>query len=83
MVFLYFISSLIIGCLFFIGGDLVDEDVDIGENDLPASNFPPVEIEKDTAGRSSKCSSSSSSSSDSGLSSTGMVPIFLSGLYST
>lgn len=52
------------------GGDPVDEDVDIGDNDLPASNFPPVEIEKDTAGRSSKCSSSSSSSSDSGSSST-------------
>lgn len=52
------------------GGDPGDEDVDIGENDLPASNFPPVEIEKDAAGRSSKCSSSSSSSSDSGSSTT-------------
>uniref|UniRef100_A0A0D6QUC0 Bromo domain-containing protein n=1 Tax=Araucaria cunninghamii TaxID=56994 RepID=A0A0D6QUC0_ARACU len=51
------------------GGDPADEDVDIGENDLPAPNYPPVEIEKDTAGRSSKCSSSSSSSSDSGSSS--------------
>jgi len=49
-------------------GDPGDEDVDIGENDLPASNFPPIEIEKDAAGRSSKCSSSSSSSSDSGSS---------------
>lgn len=52
------------------GGDPGDEDVDIGENDLPASDFPPVEIEKDAAGRSSKCSSSSSSSSDSGSSTT-------------
>eukprot|EP01018_Ginkgo_biloba_P013705 Gb_30202 [translate_table: standard] len=51
------------------GGDPGDEDVDIGEDDLPASNYPPVVIEKDTAGRSSKCSSSSSSSSDSGSSS--------------
>ncbi|GLJ15976.1 hypothetical protein SUGI_0264390 [Cryptomeria japonica] len=51
------------------GGDPGEEDVDIGENDLPASNYPPVVIEKDTAGRNSKCSSSSSSSSDSGSSS--------------
>ncbi|KAH9329584.1 hypothetical protein KI387_001692, partial [Taxus chinensis] len=51
------------------GGDPGEEDIDIGENDLPAANYPPVEIEKDTAGRNSKCSSSSSSSSDSGSSS--------------
>lgn len=46
-----------------------DEDVDIGGNDPPISSYPPVEIEKDTAPRSSKCSSSSSSSSGSGSSS--------------
>lgn len=51
------------------GGDPGEEDVDIGENDLPASHYPPVVIEKDTTGRNSKCSSSSSSSSDSGSSS--------------
>ncbi|XP_072971890.1 transcription factor GTE9-like isoform X1 [Typha angustifolia] len=51
------------------GNELADEDVDIGGNDLPLSSFPPVVIEKDTAPRSSKCSSSSSSSSDSGSSS--------------
>ncbi|KAI3684443.1 hypothetical protein L6452_33667 [Arctium lappa] len=49
--------------------DANEEDVDIGGNDLPISSFPPVEIEKDTAVRNSKCSSSSSSSSDSGSSS--------------
>ncbi|OVA15377.1 Bromodomain [Macleaya cordata] len=51
------------------GNDPVDEDVDIGGNDPPVSSYPPVEIEKDTAHRNSKCSSSSSSSSDSGSSS--------------
>ncbi|KAL5998203.1 hypothetical protein ACLOJK_009141 [Asimina triloba] len=51
------------------GNDPADEDVDIVGNDPPVSSFPPVEIEKDTAHRSSKCSSSSSSSSDSGSSS--------------
>ncbi|KAI3802539.1 hypothetical protein L1987_30673 [Smallanthus sonchifolius] len=49
--------------------DVNEEDVDIGGNDLPITSFPPVEIEKDTAVRNSKCSSSSSSSSDSGSSS--------------
>ncbi|XP_071734170.1 transcription factor GTE9-like [Rutidosis leptorrhynchoides] len=46
-----------------------EEDIDIGGNDLPISSFPPVEIEKDTAAKNSKCSSSSSSSSESGSSS--------------
>ncbi|KAJ9559528.1 LOW QUALITY PROTEIN: hypothetical protein OSB04_004688 [Centaurea solstitialis] len=49
--------------------DANDEDIDIGGNDLHISSFPPVEIEKDTTARNSKCSSSSSSSSDSGSSS--------------
>ncbi|KAF9604395.1 hypothetical protein IFM89_006404 [Coptis chinensis] len=51
------------------GNDPVDEDVDIGGNDPPISSYPPVEIEKDTARGSSKCSSSNSSSSDSSSSS--------------
>ncbi|KAL8111608.1 hypothetical protein AgCh_019360 [Apium graveolens] len=51
------------------GNDLIEEDIDIGGNDLPITSFPPVEIEKDTALKNSKCSSSSSSSSDSGSSS--------------
>uniref|UniRef100_A0A1D1Z9E8 Transcription factor GTE10 n=1 Tax=Anthurium amnicola TaxID=1678845 RepID=A0A1D1Z9E8_9ARAE len=46
-----------------------DEEVDIVGNDVPASSYPPVEIDKDTALRSSKYSSSSGSSSDSGSSS--------------
>ncbi|XP_049359479.1 transcription factor GTE10-like isoform X1 [Solanum verrucosum] len=50
------------------GNDLADEEVDIGGNDPPVSSFPPVEIEKDRARRSNKCSSSSS---DSGSSSSG------------
>ncbi|CAL5327404.1 unnamed protein product [Camellia sinensis] len=57
------------------GNDPVDEDVDIGGNDPPITSYPPVEIEKDTALRNSKCGSSSSESgssssdSDSGSSS--------------
>ncbi|KAJ6842808.1 transcription factor GTE9-like [Iris pallida] len=48
---------------------VADEDVDIGGNDPPISTYPPVEIGKDPAPKSSKCSSSSSSSSDSSSSS--------------
>lgn len=47
------------------GDEPADEDVDIGVNDPPSSSFPPLEIEKDTIRRNSKCSGSSSSSSDS------------------
>ncbi|KAJ8536584.1 hypothetical protein K7X08_034985 [Anisodus acutangulus] len=53
------------------GNDPADEEVDICGNDPPVSSFPPVEIEKDRARRSNKCSNSSSSSSDSGSSSSG------------
>ncbi|KAJ4966678.1 hypothetical protein NE237_018527 [Protea cynaroides] len=49
-------------------GDTVEEDVDIGE-EMPAINFPPVEIEKDAGGYASRSSSSSSSSSGSSSSS--------------
>lgn len=41
-----------------------EEDVDIGDDDMPMSTLPPLEIEKDEAS-SSNSSSSSSSSSDS------------------
>ncbi|XP_052175006.1 transcription factor GTE10-like [Diospyros lotus] len=51
------------------GNDPVDEDVDIGGNDPPILSYPPVEIEKDTAIRTSQCSSSSGSSSSSASSS--------------
>lgn len=52
------------------GNDHIEEDVDIGGNDLPVSSYPHVEIEKDAAQRNSKrSSSSSSSSSESGSSS--------------
>ncbi|KAG7030914.1 Transcription factor GTE2, partial [Cucurbita argyrosperma subsp. argyrosperma] len=47
-------------------GEAGEEDVDIGD-EMPASNFPPVEIEKDAGGgrgASSSSSGSSSSSSD-------------------
>ncbi|WVZ95248.1 hypothetical protein U9M48_041039 [Paspalum notatum var. saurae] len=47
------------------GNELVDEDVDIGENDPPVSTLPPVVFEEEAADRSSKHSTSSSSSSDS------------------
>lgn len=54
------------------GNDLPDEDIDIGGNEPPVSSYPPVEIEKDTGIKSSKCvspcsssDSESSSSSDS------------------
>ncbi|KAK3012604.1 hypothetical protein RJ639_009604 [Escallonia herrerae] len=48
--------------------DVMEEYVDIGE-DIPITNFPPVEIEKDAVYVSSNSSSSSSSDSDSGSSS--------------
>ncbi|TVU43547.1 hypothetical protein EJB05_10026 [Eragrostis curvula] len=51
--------------------ELVDEDIDIGENDLPVSTLPPVVFEDETVERSSKHSTSSSSSSDSESSSSG------------
>lgn len=51
------------------GGDPGDEYVDVGGDEMPATNFPSIDIEKDTAAVSIKCSSSSSSSSDSGSSS--------------
>ena len=50
------------------GGEAGDEDVDIRDN-MPMSNFPPVEIEKDVGGHASSSSSSGSSSSDSDSSS--------------
>ena len=46
----------------FVGNDdLADEDVDIGGNESPVSNYPPVEIEKDTTPRIRKCPSPGSS----------------------
>lgn len=52
------------------GNDPGDEDVDIGGNEPPISSYPPVELEKDTAHRSSKCiSAGSSGDSGSGSSS--------------
>eukprot|EP01018_Ginkgo_biloba_P016486 Gb_04671 [translate_table: standard] len=51
------------------GGDPGDEYVDVGGHDMPASNFPSTDVDKDGAGASNKFSSSSSSSSDSGSSS--------------
>uniref|UniRef100_A0A804PQ55 Transcription factor GTE8 n=1 Tax=Zea mays TaxID=4577 RepID=A0A804PQ55_MAIZE len=47
------------------GNELIDEDVDIGENDPPILALPPVVLEDETADRNSKHSTSSSSSSDS------------------
>ncbi|CAL9747771.1 unnamed protein product [Musa acuminata subsp. burmannicoides] len=55
-------------------GDTAEEDVDIGD-ELPITNYPPVEIQKDTgyatSSSSSDSDSSSSSGSDSGSSSEG------------
>lgn len=50
--------------------DPEDEDVDIGE-DLPVTNYPSVDIEKDTGCHSSSSSSSSSDSSSSSGSDSG------------
>ncbi|KAF0900537.1 hypothetical protein E2562_032132 [Oryza meyeriana var. granulata] len=47
------------------GNELIEEDVDIGGNDLPPLIYPPAAFESETAERSSKHSTSSSSSSDS------------------
>lgn len=53
------------------GNELIEEDIDIGGNDLPPLAYPPVVFESETADRSSKHSSSSTSSSESGSSSSG------------
>ncbi|KAK1609854.1 hypothetical protein QYE76_033527 [Lolium multiflorum] len=53
------------------GNELIEEDIDIGGNDLPPLAYPPVVFETETADRSSKHSSSSTSSSESGSSSSG------------
>jgi hypothetical protein len=56
----------------FADNELIDEDIDIGENDLPVSTHPPVVFEDEIADRNSKHSTSSSSSSGSESSSSGM-----------
>jgi hypothetical protein len=56
----------------FADNELVDEDIDIGENDIPVSTHPPVVFEGEIADRTSKHSTSSSYSSDSESSSSGM-----------
>ena len=55
-------------------GEAGEEDVDIGD-EMPASDFPPVVIEKDAGGghASSSSSGSSSSSSDDSSSSSGIT----------
>ncbi|KAK6920562.1 Bromodomain [Dillenia turbinata] len=53
----------------YASNDPADEDVDIGGNDPLASNYPPLEIEKEMANKNGRCGSSSSSSSESGSSS--------------
>ncbi|XP_042432173.1 transcription factor GTE9-like isoform X1 [Zingiber officinale] len=45
-----------------------EEDVDIGGDDPPISNYPTLDIRKDTKSRETKCGSSSSYTSDSGSS---------------
>lgn len=35
--------------------DPVEEEVDIGGNELPVSSYPPVEIKKDTAHQINEC----------------------------
>lgn len=62
-----------------VGGDPGDKYVDVGGDEMSATNFPSVYIEKDTEAVSIKCSSSSSSSSsssDSKSSSCSIVPYY-------
>ena len=47
-------------------GDAIEEDVDIGD-EMPCTNYPSVEIEKDAGYASSSTSSGSDSSSSSGM----------------
>lgn len=69
----FFISPLV--CF---TGDQGEEDVDICD-DMPSTNFPPVEIDKDDKdANASESSSSSSSSSDSSSSSGIMLGIIAS-----
>jgi hypothetical protein len=56
------------------GGEAGEEDVDIGD-EMPMSNFPPVEIEKDVGGHASSSSSSSSSSDSDSSSSSGITQV--------
>lgn len=37
------------------GNDHIDEDIDIGGNELPVSSYTPVKIEKDSVARANKC----------------------------
>lgn len=69
--FFIYVSSKNIICI-LPDNELIDEDIDIGGNDLPVSTHPPVVFEDGTADRISKHSTSSSSSSDSESSSSGM-----------
>lgn len=55
--------------------DVVEEDVDIGE-EIPGENFPPVQIDKDVPCVSSGSSSSSGGSSSGSDSSSGGITIF-------
>lgn len=48
-----------------VGNDPIEEDIDIVGNEAPVSSYPPVEIEKDTEHRSSKCILSGSFSGNS------------------
>lgn len=49
------------------GGDIIaEEDVDIGD-ELPGTNYPSVEIQKDTGCASSSSSSDTDTSSSSGI----------------
>ncbi|XP_047336977.1 transcription factor GTE7-like [Impatiens glandulifera] len=48
-----------------------EEDVDIGDDDMPMNTFPPLEIEKDEGSSSDTSSSSSSSDSEDSRSSSG------------
>lgn len=54
--------------MMILGSGLVDEDVDIGGNELPVSSYPPAERKKDTGHQSSTyVTSGSSSGNNSGL----------------
>lgn len=62
MLKLFRISLWLVFPILHLGNDLPDEDIDIGGNEPPVSSYPPKEIEKDTAIKSSKRVSPGSSS---------------------
>ena len=60
MEFMRFVTIVHVSICTCVGCDPGDESVDVGGDEMPATNFPSVDIEKETTAVSIECSSSSS-----------------------